>query len=143
MRHHRGDFICPFSCVYSSCSYSLLRCYYFHFFQGCLANRFFLKLEAIIQWLENHQLVCFYKSTFGIECPGCGTQRAFILLLRCEFLESFFTYPPLIFFLSLMLFLILHLIFKFRKGGTYLMYLFLFTALIVMINFICRLINHG
>lgn len=107
------------------------------FFQDCLVNRF-LKLETIIRWLENHQLVCFYKSTLGIECPGCGTQRAFILLLRGEFSESFLAYPPLLLFLSLMLLLLSHLVFKFRKGGTYLMYLFLFTVLVVLINFIYK-----
>jgi len=143
MRHHRCDFIRPVSCVYCSCSRSLWCCDYFYFFRIASLTETYFKLETIIRWLENHQLVCFYKSTFGIECPGCGTQRAFIFLLRGEFLESFFTYPPLLFFLALILFLVLHLIFKFRNGGTYLMYLFLFTALVVMINFIYRLINHG
>ena len=113
------------------------------FFQDCLINKIIIKLETIIHWLENHQLVCFYKSILGIECPGCGTQRAFILLLRGEFSESFLAYPPLLLFLSLILFLLFHLVFKFRKGGTYLMYLFLFTVLVVLINFIYRLIDHG
>jgi hypothetical protein len=99
-------------------------------------------VEIFIRWVETHQASCFFKSVLGIECPGCGTQRAFIYLLKGELIQSFHTYPPLILFLSLIIFLSLHLIFKFQNGGTYLKYLFISTAIIVLINFIYRLINH-
>ncbi|MBI4929614.1 MAG: DUF2752 domain-containing protein [Bacteroidetes bacterium] len=92
--------------------------------------------------MENHQLPCFFKSAFGIECPGCGTQRAFVFLLKGEFAHSFHAYPPLILFLSLIIFLSMHLAFKFRNGGIYLKYLFLFTVSAVLINFIYRLIVY-
>jgi len=98
-------------------------------------------METIIRWLENHQLPCFYKTNFGIECPGCGTQRAFVFLLKGDFSQSFQTYPPLVLFLLLITFLFLHLVFKFRNGGTFLKYSFIGTASVVLINFIYRLIN--
>ncbi|MBI3503082.1 MAG: DUF2752 domain-containing protein [Bacteroidetes bacterium] len=98
-------------------------------------------METLIRWLESHPIHCFYKSVFGIECPGCGAQRAFIFLLKGNFSESFSTYPPLLFFLSLIFFLSLHLVFKFRNGGTYLLYGFIFTALIVLTNFIVKLFS--
>src|ERR1051325_11304177 len=100
-------------------------------------------METIIHWLETHQLACFYKSTFGIECPGCGAQRAFILLLKGNISQSFFTYPPLLFFLSLILFLVVHLIFKFRNGGKYLIYGFISTATVVIFSFIYRLASNA
>ncbi len=100
-------------------------------------------LDRITNWLDNHQLPCYFKSNFGIECPGCGTQRAFGLLLKGQFSQSFHSYPPLFLFLSLFIFLTLHLTFKFRNGGIYLKYLFIFTAVAVMINFIYRLVIHS
>lgn len=95
-------------------------------------------METFIHRMESYQLPCFFNSSFGIECPGCGTQRAFISLLKGEFVQSFQTYPPLIFFLSLLIFLFLHLLFKFKNGGTYLKYFFISTAFVVLINCICK-----
>lgn len=98
-------------------------------------------METIVCWLEHHQLKCFFQNTLGVECPGCGSQRAFIFLLKGEFAQSFHTYPPLILFLSLVSFLMLHLSFKFKKGGAYLTRLFISTAFVVLINFIHHLIG--
>ena len=40
-------------------------------------------------------LPCMSKKLFGVECLGCGTQRALILLLKGEFVEAFKMYPPI------------------------------------------------
>ena len=48
------------------------------------------------EWLENHQLPCVYKTFLGFECPTCGMQRAFILLLQGEIWESVKMYPALL-----------------------------------------------
>ena len=50
----------------------------------------------MISWLQEHMLPCPYKSLFGVECPGCGSQRSFVELLKGNFEESFFLYPPLV-----------------------------------------------
>jgi len=96
-------------------------------------------VETLISWLESHQLSCFFVNVFGIACPGCGTQTAFIFLLKGELLQSFQAYPPLMLFIFLFIFLILHLMFKFKSGGIILKYYFLATASVVLINFIYRL----
>ena len=49
----------------------------------------------MLEWLEAHQLSCWIKSVIGIECPGCGMQRAVLLLIKGEFLASFRIYPGL------------------------------------------------
>jgi len=41
-------------------------------------------------------LPCVFKQFYGLDCPGCGLQRSFILLLQGEFVSSFKMYPPLI-----------------------------------------------
>lgn len=99
-------------------------------------------METIIHWLETHQLSCFYKSHLGIDCPGCGMQRAFILLLKGDLSASFITYPPLPFLLILFAFLFLQLIFKFKKGGTYVMFAFIAAALAVLVNFALKLFSQ-
>ena len=44
---------------------------------------------------------CLSKTLFGVECLGCGFQRAFLLLLQGEFAAAFKTYPAL--YMSLLL----------------------------------------
>ncbi len=96
-------------------------------------------MEGIIHWLESHQLPCYYKKFLGIECLGCGMQTAFIMLLKGEFVESFKTYPALLPVLFLMIYLLLHLIFKFRKGAQVLKISFIFTLAIMVISYIIKI----
>ncbi len=93
---------------------------------------------GLITWLENNLLACPYKKYFGMDCLGCGMQRSFVALLKGDFASSFYLYPALIPLIGLFLFLIVHLIFKFRKGGIWLKYLFIFTVSIVVVNFILK-----
>jgi hypothetical protein len=99
-------------------------------------------MNTIIEWLESHMLPCFYKSFLGIECPGCGMQRAIVELLKGDIWESLKVYPPLIPILFMLAFLITHLIFKFKNGAAYLKYFFIFTTSIILINYIYKLITH-
>ena len=45
--------------------------------------------------LENYMLPCWSKTLFGVECLGCGLQRAFLLLLKGDFVGAFEMYPAL------------------------------------------------
>ncbi|RAV30602.1 hypothetical protein DN748_03665 [Sinomicrobium soli] len=51
-------------------------------------------------------LPCINKQILGVECPGCGMQRAVALLFEGDFTAAFYMYPaiyPLIlFFISLL-----------------------------------------
>lgn len=49
--------------------------------------------------VEDHLMSCSYKSTLGIECFGCGTQRAFIALLKGDVMASLMFNPGVILFL--------------------------------------------
>jgi hypothetical protein len=97
-------------------------------------------MHQFIHWLEDHQLPCFYKQSLGVECPGCGMQSAFILLLKGEIIESILTYPALIPTIFMMVYLGLHLIFKFNKGAYILKISFIFTATIIVINYLIKLL---
>jgi hypothetical protein len=92
----------------------------------------------MINWLENHTLPCFFKSNFGIDCPGCGMQRAFIALLKGEFYQSLCFHPGLIPFLLTIIVLFIQLKAKHPKGGIAVMWLFIFTSSVTVIQFIVK-----
>jgi len=83
----------------------------------------------LIHWLENHLLACPYKATTGIDCPGCGMQRAFIELLKGNLTESIHLYPALIPILITLTITFLHLFFKFKNGAVILKYSLFFPQL--------------
>jgi len=57
---------------------------------------------------EEKMLPCMNKQLFGVECPGCGTQRSISFLLEGEFYEAFKIFPAIytlgIFFIFLFLY---------------------------------------
>jgi hypothetical protein len=85
-------------------------------------------------------LPCIYKKYLGVECPGCGMQRALIELLKGNLLESLKVYPALFPTIFMLAYLSFHLVFKFEKGAFVLKISFIFTASIIVINFIIKLI---
>ena len=55
------------------------------------------------------------KQLFGVECPGCGTQRAIAFLLEGEFYEAFKMFPAIYTLAIFFVLLGLHLIDKKRN----------------------------
>lgn len=45
--------------------------------------------------MEKYMLPCMNKSIFGIECPGCGLQRSFLMLCEGRFVDAFFMFPAI------------------------------------------------
>lgn len=45
--------------------------------------------------MEEYMLPCLSKTLFGIECFGCGTQRAFVLLCKGDFTAAFHMFPAI------------------------------------------------
>lgn len=95
---------------------------------------------GLISWLENNMMDCPYKKFFDVECMGCGMQRSFVALLKGNILDSFYFYPALFPMLIMFLFLILHIVFKFKNGARWLMYLFILNMAIVVISYIVKLV---
>lgn len=61
-------------------------------------------------------LPCLSKTLFGIECLGCGFQRALFLLFQGQFLAAFKIYPALYTTLLFLFFFVLHF---FNKSKNY------------------------
>ncbi|PLW99380.1 MAG: hypothetical protein C0594_17135 [Marinilabiliales bacterium] len=96
-------------------------------------------LDKLIHWLESNTQPCFYKENFGIECPGCGSQRALIELLKGNLLESLKLYPALIPTIFLLVYLILYIIFKFKNGHEVLIVSFIIVFCITVISYIIKM----
>ncbi|WP_413998809.1 DUF2752 domain-containing protein [Flavobacterium sp. W1B] len=62
--------------------------------------------------LEKYMLPCLSKTLFGMECLGCGFQRALLLLLKGEFIASFQMYPAIYTSLLFLGFISFHFFYK-------------------------------
>ncbi|QNL52384.1 DUF2752 domain-containing protein [Olivibacter sp. SDN3] len=49
-----------------------------------------------MHWLQHHLIPCPFKFITGIDCPGCGFQRSFLLLIQGQLNASIQQYPPTI-----------------------------------------------
>lgn len=97
---------------------------------------------ADTSWVERHLLTCPSKKMFYLDCPGCGLQRSILALFRGDLAASWQLYPPTLFILATLAFLILHLVFDLRQGAYILKILFIITVAVMAINYIYKIINH-
>lgn len=82
---------------------------------------------------------CAYKQLFGVDCPVCGFQRSFLLLLRGNVRESFFMYPALVPALALVVFFVVHLISKKTVGKSFLLNYGAVVLALIMVSYIAKL----
>ncbi|UZH54985.1 DUF2752 domain-containing protein [Salinimicrobium tongyeongense] len=82
--------------------------------------------------MEEFMLPCLNKQLFGIDCMGCGAQRALVLVFQGEFTAAFKMFPAIYPILLLLLFLFINLFFKF-KGDWYIKAgLIIFSAAVII-----------
>jgi len=98
-------------------------------------------LSTLINWLEKHQQACPFKEHYGIDCFGCGAQRAFVLLLKGEFIESITIYPALIPIIILAIIYLIQIVSKSKIVYKILKFWLIFTATIIVIGYIYKIIN--
>ncbi|MEL4454960.1 DUF2752 domain-containing protein [Lutimonas vermicola] len=84
-------------------------------------------------------LSCQWKE-MGMECLGCGFQRSVVLVLKGDFQHAFLLYPAIYTLFLMMIFLGLHLRFNFSKGHSILKWLFILNIVIIVVNYILKLI---
>ena len=75
-----------------------------------------------------------------MDCPGCGMQRSFVELLEGDLYGSFLQFPALIPLLLMIGYLFVHLKFQFKYGAKILMYAFIGNAIIILANYILKLL---
>uniref|UniRef100_UPI0032AEDDEE DUF2752 domain-containing protein n=2 Tax=Aquimarina mycalae TaxID=3040073 RepID=UPI0032AEDDEE len=84
-------------------------------------------------------LPCINKKIFGVDCLGCGMQRAIALLLKGEFAAAFHMYPAIYPLLFLLLFLGFNFFVKFKNDWFVKMGLLLITVLTMVVSYIIKM----
>ena len=89
--------------------------------------------------MEEFMLPCLNKQLFGLECLGCGAQRAFMLVFKGEFSAAFKMYPAVYSLLLLSAFLIVNLFIKFKNDWYLKAGLIILNATIIVAAYIFKM----
>lgn len=90
---------------------------------------------------EKYMIPCMNKKLFGIECMGCGSQRAFVFLLKGDFILAFKLFPALYTSMLFCFVLGLHFIDKTRNYTKLIIGLAITNAIIMIISYFYKLTN--
>lgn len=88
--------------------------------------------------IEDFMLTCPSKKFLGVECLGCGAQRAIVLVFQGKFSEAFTMYPAV--YTVLLFFFILGLSFidKKRKYSSVLMTLIVINLVTMVVSYVYK-----
>ncbi|WBL24484.1 DUF2752 domain-containing protein [Zunongwangia sp. HGR-M22] len=86
-------------------------------------------------------LPCLNKTLFGVECYGCGGQRAAVLLFQGHFKEAFIMYPAIYSLLIFAVFLIINIFYKFKGDFKIKIAFIFFNASIMIISYIIKMLQ--
>jgi hypothetical protein len=91
--------------------------------------------------IEEYMLPCINQSLFGVDCTGCGAQRAAVLLFSGEFSKAFAMYPAIYSLVILLVFLVFNLFIKFKFDYQIKIGLIIFNAVIIGGAYIFKMIH--
>lgn len=84
---------------------------------------------------------CLSKTIFGIDCFGCGTQRALLLLVQGEMYAAFKMFPAIYTTILLFAVIALHFIDRTRNYHKLIVSLAIFNAVIMVVAYIHKMSN--
>lgn len=91
--------------------------------------------------IQDFMLPCLNKKLFGIDCPGCGIQRAIVLLFQGNFSGAFKMYPAIYSLGVLLMLVIFNFFHKFKYDYRIKIGLLIFNAVIIITSYIIKM-NH-
>lgn len=83
------------------------------------------------------------KKIFGFDCPGCGMQRSFMMVLKGDFGEAFAMFPAIYTTLAFFVFITLHFLDKKRNYHKIIVTLGILNAAIMIIAYIYKFFNQS
>jgi hypothetical protein len=89
--------------------------------------------------MEKYMLPCLNKKLFGVECFGCGLQRAILLTTKGDFIGAFHLFPALYSTIILVVIIGLHFIDKSRNYHKAIIGMALANAIILVISYIYKI----
>jgi hypothetical protein len=84
---------------------------------------------------------CLSKKLFGLDCPGCGMQRAAIMLFEGDFNAAFHMFPAIYTTIPLFVFIGLHFVDKTRNYSKIIIPFAVVNAAIMIIAYLYKLTN--
>ncbi len=90
---------------------------------------------------DSYMLPCLNKKLFGVACPGCGIQRAVVLLFKGEFGAAFAMYPAIYTLLLLFGFLAFNKFYTVKHANKIIITLAVINLTIILTNYILKLYN--
>jgi len=92
--------------------------------------------------LEDYMIPCMSKKLFGIDCFGCGIQRALVLLLKGDFEGAFIMYPAIYGMLSFFIIIAINQIDKKRSYHYLIVFLGITTAITMVVSYFYKRIYY-
>lgn len=88
---------------------------------------------------KKFMLPCISKQLLGFDCPGCGIQRAFYLLLQGEFVAAFKMYPAIYFLVVLFAFFVFNRFHATKYADKIIILLSISSVATILVSYIIKL----
>lgn len=85
--------------------------------------------------MEEYMLPCVVKYTTGMECIGCGLQRAILAIFQGEFQKAWAIHPASFTTVVLLVYAFLHVFKNFKHGAKVILILTIVNLLISIVQF--------
>ncbi len=85
--------------------------------------------------LDNYMIPCLSKKLLGMDCLGCGFQRATVFLFQGEFLMAFKMYPAIYTILILAGFMFFDIFLKIKYAENIKIILVVISLVIILLNY--------
>lgn len=89
--------------------------------------------------MEELLLPCLNKEFLGLECYGCGGQRAMLLLLDGNFEGAFKMFPAIYPLLFLLVFVLINIFIKFKFDFSIKIGLIILTGGTILLNYLIKM----
>ena len=83
---------------------------------------------------------CMHKKLFGIDCMGCGIQRAIALIFEGDFVEAFHMYPAIYTLILFFASIFLHLVDKSRNYNKIIAGLAIVNGIIMAVSYFYKML---
>jgi hypothetical protein len=91
--------------------------------------------------MEEFLFPCINKQLTGLECYGCGAQRATLMLIRGNFFGALIMFPAIYPILMLLVFSILDMRLRFKYAFQIKISLILISATVVLVSYLYKLVE--
>lgn len=89
--------------------------------------------------LEDYMLPCLNKKFFGVDCLGCGIQRALSLVFHGEFIAAFKMYPAIYTLLLLAIAVSINFFYKVKYAQKIISILAIINIIIIVSSYIIKM----